>query len=33
MTSQLIGSSVLTLLGLGFLGAAVVHERRMQANR
>ncbi len=33
MTSQLIGSSVLALLGLGFLGAAVAHERRMQANR
>jgi hypothetical protein len=33
MTPQLLGSSILGLLGFGFLVAAVVHERRMHAHR
>jgi hypothetical protein len=33
MTRQLIASSILALLGLAFLAAAVVHERRMHAHR
>jgi hypothetical protein len=33
MTLQLLGSSILALLGLAFLAVAVVHERRMHAHR
>ncbi|MFN2563889.1 MAG: hypothetical protein ABR499_02600 [Gemmatimonadaceae bacterium] len=33
MILQLLGSAVLALLGVVLLGAAVVHERRMQAHR
>lgn len=33
MTRQILGSSILALLGLAFLAAAVVQERRMHAHR
>jgi hypothetical protein len=33
MTLQILGSSILALLGVAFLAAAVVHERRMHAHR
>lgn len=33
MTPQLFGSGILALLAVGFLAAAVVHERRMHAHR
>jgi len=33
VTVQILGSGILALAGVGFLAAAVVHERRMHAHR